>query len=159
MILKKYNKEYANKILKWANEKEAFYKWTAGILGDYPINEEKFNKVDSIIALTAYEDKNLIGFFTFRYPNKTINELRMGFIIVDPKYRGKGYGKKMIVEGLNYAKKVLHAKKVSLAVFENNIPAYYCYKSAGFVDINIEKIEKYKLDGKELRCRNLEVTL
>ncbi|MBO5325290.1 MAG: GNAT family N-acetyltransferase, partial [Lachnospiraceae bacterium] len=41
----------------------------------------------------------------------------------------------MLKQGLIYAKEIFGAKKVSLGVFKNNEPAYYCYKAAGFKDI------------------------
>ncbi len=41
-----------------------------------------------------------------RRPNEFYEELRFGFVIVDSKKRGQGYGKKnMLKLGLKYAKK------------------------------------------------------
>lgn len=38
----------------------------------------------------------------------------------------------MLKAALRYAFDILKAEKVTLGVFENNEPAYYCYKAAGF---------------------------
>ena len=59
-----------------------------------------------------------------RRPNEFYEELRFGFVIVDSKKRGQGYGKNMLKLGLKYAKEIFGANKVSLGVFENNESAY-----------------------------------
>ena len=46
-------------------------------------------------AIDAFD--NAIGHFTFRYPNKNdTTVLRLGFVIIDEKLRGKGIGKQMV---------------------------------------------------------------
>ena len=39
--LRPYNVNDTDKILSWSNEERAFYKWSAGILGEYPISKEQ----------------------------------------------------------------------------------------------------------------------
>lgn len=73
----------------------------------------------------------------------SFDELRFGFIIVDPEIRGKGYGKAMIQQGLKFAFQIYGAKKTSLGVFENNLSAYYCYKAVGFLDVISDNTETY----------------
>ena len=58
--------------------------------------------------------------------------VRFGFIILNPEYRGKGYGKKMLLQGIEYVKNNLTASRVDLGVFANNEKAKYCYQAAGF---------------------------
>jgi RimJ/RimL family protein N-acetyltransferase len=60
------------------------------------------------------------------------NAVRLGFIVVDPTARGKGFGKKMIEKALQYAFGVLGMKRASLGVFENNPQAKACYEAVGF---------------------------
>lgn len=43
--LRPYNKSDAEIIMSWIKDERAFYKWTAGVLGEYPISEEQFNTV------------------------------------------------------------------------------------------------------------------
>ena len=111
------------------------------------------------MAFTAIDDNDTVGFFTMRRPNESFDELRFGFVIIDPDRRGQGYGKKMLQLGLVYAKDIFGAKKVSLGVFENNELAYYCYKAAGFQDVLLDEVEKYTVLGEEWRCLELEVQL
>lgn len=103
--LKPYNKNDAEIIMSWIKDESAFYKWTAGVLGEYPISEEQFNTVSNLMAFTAIDDNDVVGFFTMRRPNELFNELRFGFVIVDSKKRGRGYGKNMLKLGLNMLKK------------------------------------------------------
>ena len=46
------------------------------------------------MAFTAIDDNDTVGFFTMRRPNESFDELRFGFVIIDPDRRGQGYGKK-----------------------------------------------------------------
>ena len=157
--LRPYNKNDAEIIMSWIKGENAFYKWTAGVLGEYPISAEQFNTVSNLMAFTAIDDNEIVGFFTMRRPNESFDELRFGFVIIDPDRRGQGYGKKMLQLGLVYAKDIFGAKKVSLGVFENNELAYYCYKAAGFQDVLLDEVEKYTVLGEEWRCLELEIQL
>ena len=157
--LKPYKKDDAETILSWIKDEKAFYKWTAGILGKYPISVEQFNAVSNLMAFTAIDDNEIIGFFTMRRPNEFFEELRFGFVIVDSEKRGQGYGKRMLELGLKYAKEIFGANKVSLGVFENNKSAYFCYNVTGFEDVSQDEIEKYTVMGEEWNCLELEMKL
>lgn len=147
----------ASTILFWCEDERAFYKWSAGMLGTYPATREDFGFVKSLIPLTAVDDNGIIGFFTLRKPDASPDELRMGFVILDPEKRGKGYGKEMLRLGLSYAFEICGAKRVSLGVFENNAPAYHCYKAAGFQDVIREKTEIYRIMNEDWKCLELRV--
>ena len=54
--LRPYNKNDAEIIMSWIKGENAFYKWTAGVLGEYPISAEHFNMVSNLIAFTAIDD-------------------------------------------------------------------------------------------------------
>ena len=157
--LRPYHKNDAETILPWTKDEKAFYKWTAGVLGEYPISAEQLNTVSDLLAFTAIDDNEIVGFFTMRRPNEYFDELRFGFVIVDLQKRGQGYGKKMLQLGLKYAKEIFGANKVSLGVFENNESAYYCYKVVGFEDISQKETEKYTVMGEEWNCLELEMKL
>lgn len=157
--LRPYDTNDAETILSWSKDERAFYKWSAGILGDYPISKEQLGFVNNLMAFTAIDDDELVGFFTMRRPSENIDELRFGFVIVDLEKRGKGYGKRMLQLGIKYAKEILGANKISLGVFENNESAYHCYKAVGFKDVALEEIETYTILGEEWKCLELEMDL
>ncbi|MCQ4023240.1 MULTISPECIES: GNAT family N-acetyltransferase [unclassified Ruminococcus] len=157
--LRPYQSNDAEAILSWSKYERAFYKWTAGVLGDYPLTKEQFNAVTNLMAFTAIEDNEIIGFFTMRQPSESFDELRFGFVIINSEKRGKGYGKRMLQLGVKYAKEIYGAKKVSLGVFENNQSAYHCYKAVGFKDIILNIPETYHVLGEDWKCLELEMQL
>lgn len=147
----------ANTILSWCQDEKEFYQWTAGILGDYPVTQEEFGFVEALMPFTAFDETGVVGFFTLRNPDEDLDELRFGFVIVDPRKRGKGYGKTMLRLGLKFAFEIYGAKKASLGVFENNFSAYHCYKAVGFKDAVLDTTEKYCILGEEWRCKELSM--
>lgn len=153
--LRPYKKDDAKTIISWTNDEKSFYKWTAGVMGDYPITEKEFGFVDGMMAFTVFEDDEIVGFFTFRHPGESLDELRIGFVIVAPNRRGMGTGKEMLRLALKYAFDVYGAKSVCLGVFENNMQAYYCYKSVGFKDLGREAIKKYPVLNEEWTCKEM----
>ena len=62
--IKPYNISEADIILSWSKDETDFYKWSAGVLGEYPIRKEKFDFVNNLMAFTAIEDDEPVGFFT-----------------------------------------------------------------------------------------------
>lgn len=153
--IRPYKSADAETILSWCREERAFYQWTAGVMGEYPVTVKEFGFVENLMAFTAFDENGIQGFFTMRNPGESLEELRLGFVIVDPDKRGKGYGKAMLELGLKYAFDIYGAKKVSLGVFENNLPAYHCYKAVGFEDVVLDTVETYSVLGEEWKCREL----
>lgn len=153
--IRPYQTADANTILSWCQDENAFYQWTAGVLGDFPITQNEFSFVESFMPFTAFDETGIIGFYTLRHPDGRSDELRFGFVIVAPDKRGKGYGKVMLRLGLKFAFEIYGAKKASLGVFENNPSAYYCYKAVGFEDAAVDAAETYCILGKEWRCKEL----
>lgn len=157
--LRPYNEKDAETILSWTKDEKAFHKWTAGVLGEYPISVAQFNAVSDLMAFTAIDDNDVVGFFTMRRPTESHDELRFGFVVVDSDKRGKGYGKRMLQLGLKYAREIYGAKKVTLGVFKNNEPAYYCYKAAGLADVVMDEKEVYTVLGENWECLELAINL
>ena len=67
-----------------------------------------------------------------RYTGGDSRQLRFGWVIVDDTLRGKGYGKQMLTLGLEYAFDILKVDRVTIGVFENNEPAYWCLGPVDF---------------------------
>lgn len=153
--IRPYKPKDAATILSWCRDEKSFYQWTAGILGNYPITETDFKFVEALMPFTAFDASGIVGFFTLRNPGKTPDELRFGFVIVNPHRRGQGYGKEMLRLGLKFVFELYGAKRASLGVFESNPSAYYCYKAAGFRDVVLEETETYTVLGEEWKCLEL----
>ena len=156
--LRPYITDDAETILSWITDEKEFYKWTAGVLGQYPITAQQFDEVRNLMAFTAVDNDDVVGFFTLRRPGTSFDELRFGFVVVDPKLREQSIGKKMLILGMKYAKEIYSIKKITLGVFENNLPAYYCYKAAGFSDVVNYKPVSYRFFNEDWKCLELEYT-
>lgn len=155
--IRPYKATDANTIISWCQDEKAFYQWNAGVLGNYPITEKEFAFVEGLMPFTAFDESGIVGFFTLRNPNESLDELRFGFLIVNPDKRGKGYGKAMLQLGLKFVFEIYGAKKASLGVFENNLAAYYCYKAVGFKDAVLDHPEKYQILDEEWLCKEMMV--
>lgn len=152
-----YKATDVNTIISWCQDEKAFYQWTAGVLGNYPITEKEFGFVEGLMPFTAFDESGIVGFFTLRNLNESLEELRFGFVIINPDKRRKGYGKAMLQLGLKFVFEIYGAKRASLGVFENNLTAYYCYKAVGFKEVVLDTPEKYHILGEEWMCKELMV--
>ena len=147
MKLRNYIYSDANEIIKWIKDERALKLWSADIYGDFPIAADDINNnynkcisYGNFYPMTLIDDNNIVGHIILRNPDPSHKEIvRLGFIIVNDSLRGKGYGKLLIKEAIKYTKINLNAKEINLGVFENNDNAYYCYKSAGFEEVRIDK--------------------
>lgn len=148
--LRPYKNTDAQNIVTWCKDEVAFRKWTSDRYEQFPITAEDMNRKyvdcngdceepDNFYPVTAFDESGVIGHMIMRYRNPEKTKIRFGFVIVDDAKRGMGYGKEMLRLALTYAFELLKAERVSLGVFENNMPAYYCYKAAGFKDVVLEK--------------------
>ncbi len=157
MELKPYERKNAETILSWCSNERDFYKWTAGVMGAYPLTPEGFRFVEKLMPFCAYEGDELVGFFTLRYPDDDREEIRFGFVIVDPAKRGMGYGKEMLRLGIDYVSRLAGIKRATLRVFADNLPAYHCYLAAGFRDCDPKVEETYQILGEAWKCIELQI--
>lgn len=162
--LRPYKNCDAKYILDWIHDETAFRKWCADRYERYPATEQDMNRKymelidsDNFYPMTAFDEDGAAGHLIMRFIDEEKRILRFGFVIVDDKKRGKGYGKEMLLLALKYAFEILKVNKVTLGVFENNPSAYYCYRAAGFKEIQLEKEEQYEILGEKWKCLEMEV--
>ena len=146
MNLRKYKEDDAKEILSWIKNEREFRLWSADRYKEYPAVPSDINnnyleceKKTNFYPFTLEDEGKVIGHFILRKPDENTDVIRIGFIIIDSSIKGRGYGKKLIVEAINFAKEKLLAKKINLGVFTNNENALKCYKSVGFKVIDIKK--------------------
>lgn len=143
MIIRTFKKEDAPIILGWIKNKTDLRKWSADRYRDYPAMPDEMVQLyapDNMTPLTAEDENgNIIAHIAIRIPDiANPKAVKLGFIIVDDSLRGKGYGKELIRQTIDYARKNLNATSISLGVFKNNPPALHCYESVGFRKIGLE---------------------
>ncbi len=166
--LRPYKPSDADTIVSWIKDERALRKWSSDRYGAYPVSATDMNykylecngdciEPDNFYPLTAVSEEGIVGHLILRYTDEAKQVIRIGFVVVDDTKRGKGYGKRMIQMAIRYAFEMLQAEKVTLGVFENNPSAYYCYKSAGFKEIPMEKTFIYEFYGEKWNCIEMEV--
>ena len=159
--IRPYRSGDAESIIKWCKDEESFYKWSAGILGDYPITLKRFEESTSgrydsrkFFPWVMFDGDDVIGYFIMRHPGDDMSEVRFGFVIVDPSRRGQGMGRKMLNLGIKFAFEVYGAKVITLGVFENNPNALRCYEAVGFKPYTGESFE---VNGNMWNCIEMKL--
>ena len=162
--LRPYKACDAETIISWIGDETAFRKWCADRYDSYPVTAEDMNRhydeaaySDSFYEMTAFDDTGVVGHLIMRFTDEEKKILRFGFVIVDDKKRGKGYGKEMLQLAARYAFDILKVEKITLGVFENNESAYWCYRAAGFRDVELPVPEFYPIFGEQWKCLELEL--
>ena len=68
MRLRPFRKPDAKEIIMWTSEEE-FYKWSAGILGAFPVSEERLLQAVSAredntkyVPVVAFDEEGLVGY-------------------------------------------------------------------------------------------------
>lgn len=156
-------------IAGWLKDEDVFYKWSGGRFGEFPISardiDDKYRlqngdclEQDNFYPMTAFDDSGVVGHFIMRYIHGDYRILRLGWVIVDAAKRGRSYGSGMLKLGLKYAFEILGAEKVTIGVFENNLPAYRCYRAVGFQEALMEKEESADIKGEHWKIIELEIT-
>ena len=142
MILRRFEAADGAAILSWIKDEREFRMWSADRFGDYPSSPEKIAahheiclRSGSFFPLTAVDEVgNVVGHLILRYTDDKKTEVRFGFVIIDSSQRGEGLGREMLELAKKFAADELHAKRLSLGVFENNLAALKCYRSVGFLE-------------------------
>ena len=146
--LRAYRNEDAAHVAAWLTGAEEFLWWSAGNLGEYPLDPQALNAfyAEGIASgewfpRTMEEDGRVCGQMLMRWQDKGEGWLHFGFIIVDGTQRGKGLGFGMLSMALEYAFHIRQAKRVTLNVFADNAPAIRCYERLGFVRAQAIELE------------------
>lgn len=169
LYLRPYKKDDAKTIISWCEDETVFRKWTSDRYNTYPITEQDMNfkyfdcngdciETDNFYPMVACDENGMVGHFIMRYVGGNHSIMRIGFVIVDDNKRGHGYGKKMIQLAIEYAFRIAGAEQITIGVFENNPSAYYCYKAAGFQDVQSEQEEICELFGEKWKILELALT-
>lgn len=140
MRLRPYKTMDAAHVTQWIEGREAFAKWCADLIA-YPLTEAsmaavatQYEAMENGWFFTALDEGGTpIGFFMMR-ANYQENSSHLGFVVVDPTKRGRGYGQEMIRLAVQYSYQILGVERVTLSVFDCNENAHSCYLKVGFRD-------------------------
>lgn len=162
--LRPYKACDAAAIVSWTGDEVSFRKWCADRFDSYPITAEDLNRhydalagSDSFYEMTAFDETGVVGHLIMRFTDEEKTILRFGFVIVDSRKRGMGYGRDMLKLAARYAFGILKAEKITLGVFENNEPACRCYRAAGFREVPEAEPEYCSILNEDWKCIELEM--
>lgn len=150
-----------DEIKNWITDERTHAMWCANLIG-YPIEKDNFESFMEQIGekfgdcpfVATTEDDEPVGFFCYSV-NIENNEGMLKFVMINPKYRGRGYGKEMLRLANRYAFEITNVDSVQLNVFPENESAKKCYEAVGFVERHLEENAfKYK-DESWGRCNML----
>lgn len=127
-------------IKNWIAEERMHAMWCANII-QFPIEKDNFEKIMQEVAqrfedipfVATSDEGELIGFFCYSV-NLDNNEGMLKFVMINPEYRGKGYGKEMLGLAVKYAFEITNVQLVQLNVFPENKGAKKCYEAVGFTE-------------------------
>lgn len=163
--LRPYQPGDAEIIAGWVKSEYGFRQWSADRLGAYPPDPAAINRCYAQMqangrgwGLTAFDEAGAAGHLTMRFPGAGMDEVRLGFVIVDDRRRGQGCGSELVRLALRYAFTIVKAQKVSLGVFENNPAALRCYLACGFRVVENAPAESYRCLGEIWNCLQMEMT-
>lgn len=95
---------------------------------------------DGLNFLFYWEDfSSHIGKVTIEQMDKRLPEVWFWNVEINEDLRGKGYGKLLIEDAINYVKcNFIEIQKIILKVFKTNAPAVKLYTHAGFKEVGDE---------------------
>lgn len=105
----------------------------------WPLSEKEMlnrSKLPEIELLILSNGNSRLGFIELQHISET--EIRLCRVAINPEYRGFGYGRALIALSIAEVRKREQFNVVTLAVFADNVAAYNCYKSYGFVTVDKE---------------------
>ena len=134
-------------MINWVKEERSFKMWSADKF-KYPLTVEQLQDYKNMYEQDEYgwifvaldEEGTPVGHFLMRMADYEKESVHLGFIVIDPKKRGLGYGKEMVELAVKYAFELLGVRRVTLGVYDINTNAKRCYENVGFV------IETYSKD-------------
>jgi ribosomal protein S18 acetylase RimI-like enzyme len=121
-------------VKNWFSDHQAIYTW-GGPNMTYPMSDENFLKLLTADHFTSFcllnDGQQLVAFGQYY---RRLEHHHLGRLAVNPNFRGQGLAKILITKILEQAFSEQSAKGASLFVFKDNIVAYQCYQSLGFIE-------------------------
>lgn len=145
MRLRPYKKCDDKYLVNWFDDEKKFQMWSAGDY-TYPLDHqqlqkhrEKFEENENAWLFSMLNEEGIpVGHVAIKNVDYEKNTAYIGFIVVDPKQRGKGYGKKLVDLITKYIFEILKINQVTLYVYAQNPIAKKCYESVGFEEGGLE---------------------
>lgn len=89
---------------------------------------------DGVYTLGIYHEDTMVGFVLYDYDD-ILPGWSMSRFMIGKQFQGKGYGKRAVVDFLDYFKKKHNADKLHISVSLDNTVARKMYSDIGFAEI------------------------
>jgi ribosomal protein S18 acetylase RimI-like enzyme len=127
------SKEDIDQLMGWFPDANAIYIW-AGPTFRYPFTRETFHHDVLWSEMASYCLRDPAGrFVAFGQFYDRKGRINLARLVVHHESRGQGAGKRLISYLMAAARPQFQLSEFSLFVFDDNTPAFECYKSMGFV--------------------------
>lgn len=162
--IEKFNQKDISSLLKWLEgTNDRFLYQFAGPKYHFPLTEQQLIQTIETKEFMPFKaidlnSQEIVGHCQFIRVNNENNSASIGRLLINPDYRGKGYGTMMIKEMIRYAEDVLNLKKLELRVYDFNKSAIKCYKNIGFIEREENIIEIKEFD-EEWTCITMEYAI
>lgn len=164
MYLRPCREDDARQVLSWmADDEGAFYAWTVGRLGEFPMQEADIKAFakgelgeDGDIPMVACIDDLLVGYIVIRLSGTKQRKAVLDYGVINPETFGNGYGRRMIHLALHYAFEVLCVKKVTTFMVDTNRQSIDSYLNCGFCEVKLDAPRVYSLNGRKWTCKEYE---
>ncbi|WP_339719384.1 GNAT family N-acetyltransferase [uncultured Paraglaciecola sp.] len=134
MTLTAPTEQHYLQLKNWFSNHQAIYTWGGPNMA-YPMSDDNFLKCLTAEHFNSFcllnDEQQLVAFGQYY---RRLEHHHLGRLAVNPKYRGQGLAKTLIKLLLEQAYLTQTAKGASLFVFKDNIVAYQCYQSLGFIE-------------------------
>lgn len=141
--LKYFERTDFKQLIDWIDSPRLLLQW-GGAAFSYPLTEKQLENYlknanthgsDTLIyKVVMIETGEVIGHVSLGRIDRVNESARIGKVLIgNQSARGKGIGQQLIKKVLNVAFGELHLHRVSLGVFDFNLPAIACYEKVGFV--------------------------
>ena len=134
MTLTLPTKQQYLQVKSWFSNHQEIYTW-GGPNMTYPMPDEDFlNRlkaphIDSFSLINENQELVAFGQYYMR-----LGKRHLGRLAVNPNFRGQGLSKILITKLLAQAENTQPNTDASLFVFKDNVVAYSCYQSLGFIE-------------------------
>ena len=125
--------EDIDQLMGWFADEAAINLW-GGPGFRFPFTRESFHEDVLWTKMASYCLRDPAGrFIAFGQFYDRVGRINLARLVVHSASRGQGAGKRLIISLMTAARPLLPLTEFSLFVYEDNTPAFECYKSLGFV--------------------------
>ncbi|MFF2015121.1 GNAT family N-acetyltransferase [Paenibacillus sp. NPDC058177] len=144
-----------------------FLKQWAGPSLTYPLDDEQLQKYmentnhpaqSSLLIYSAVHrgSGKVVGHVSLSQINREDSHARISRLVVDPQFRGRGIGSRMLQEALRIGFAGLGLHRLALSVFDFNTSARKSYEAAGFVHEGTQR-EAVLIGGRYVDCLDMSL--